>query len=168
MNRKTTYYGITPPVSTKGPDQLEIVSSEKLVEELAKHGQYESPEDAQQRFLFLTRQVVLGKINDLFKEFVKAASIRNGLPQQLAQDVGGKIFTFGSYRLGVHGKGSDIDTLCVAPKYVKREDFLEHMYETLKNRPEVTEITVVPEAFVPIIKLIFSDFHVRIVNYRLI
>jgi poly(A) polymerase Pap1 len=34
------------------------------------------------------------------------------------------------------------------------------MYETLKNRSEVSEITVVAEAFVPIIKLVFSDFHV--------
>lgn len=37
---------------------------------------------------------------------------------------------------------SDIDTLCVAPKHVKREDFFNDMYEMLKARPEVTEITV--------------------------
>ncbi len=39
-------------------------------------------------------------------------------------------------------QGSDIDTLCVAPKHVKREDFLEHMYEMLKAHSEVSEITV--------------------------
>jgi hypothetical protein len=38
--------------------------------------------------------------------------------------------------------GSDIDTLCVAPKHVKRDDFLEIMYEKLKIMSEVTEITV--------------------------
>jgi poly(A) polymerase len=84
----------------------------------------------------------LGKLDGIFKDFVKTVSISNGLPAELANEVGGKIFTFGSYRLGVHGRGSDIDTLCVAPKHVKREDFLEKMYEILKNRPEVTEITV--------------------------
>jgi poly(A) polymerase len=56
--------------------------------------------------------------------------------------------------------GSDIDTLCIGPKSVRREDFLEEMYAMLKNQSEVSEITVVPEAFVPIIKLVFSDIHV--------
>mgnify|MGYP001094720860 CR=1 FL=1 len=57
-------------------------------------------------------------------------------------------------------QGSDIDTLCVAPKHVKREDFLEHMYDVLKARSEVTEITAVPEAYVPIIKMVFSGISV--------
>ena len=55
---------------------------------------------------------------------------------------------------------SDIDTLCVAPKHVKREDFLEIMYEMLKQRPEVTEITAVAEAYVPVIKMEFSGISV--------
>jgi poly(A) polymerase len=50
--------------------------------------------------------------------------------------------------------------LCVAPKHVKREDFLEHMYEILKARSEVSEITAVAEAYVPIIKMVFSGISV--------
>lgn len=52
-----------------------------------------------------TRQIVLGKLHTIFREFVRDVSIKNGLPEQLAKEVGGKIFTFGSYRLGVHGRG---------------------------------------------------------------
>ena len=53
--------------------------------------------------------------------------------------------------------GSDIDTLCVAPKHIKREDFFSDMYESLKNRSEVSEITAVSDAYVPVIKLVFSN-----------
>lgn len=39
-------------------------------------------------------------------------------------------------------KGTDIDTLCVFPKHVEREHFFTIMYDMLKERPEVTELTV--------------------------
>ena len=55
---------------------------------------------------------------------------------------GGKIFTFGSYRLGVHGPGSDIDTLLVVPKHVEREEFHTLFEEMLKATEGVLEVTV--------------------------
>jgi poly(A) polymerase Pap1 len=51
------------------------------------------------------RMVVLAKLNDIFKTFVKKVSIKNNLPESIANEAGGKVFSFGSYRLGVHGKG---------------------------------------------------------------
>lgn len=38
--------------------------------------------------------------------------------------------------------GADIDTLCVAPVHVDREDFFTVMFDLLKERPEITELTV--------------------------
>ncbi len=111
---------------------------------------------------------MLGKLFDIFREFVRVVSIRNGLPESLANDAGGKLFTFGSYRLGVHGSGSDIDTLCVAPKYVKKDDFFADMYGMLAARPEVTELTAVPEAFVPVIKFRFAGIPIDLVFARLL
>lgn len=57
-------------------------------------------------------------------------------------DSGGKIFTFGSYRLGVHGPGSDIDTLLVVPRHVEREEFFSLFEQMLKETEGVLEVTV--------------------------
>lgn len=38
-------------------------------------------------------------------EFVKHVSKKRNFPQALIDTSGGKIFTFGSYRLGVYGPG---------------------------------------------------------------
>ncbi|KAL2917915.1 polynucleotide adenylyltransferase [Polyrhizophydium stewartii] len=163
MNRtllphKPRTLGVTPPISTAPPTEAELDATRDLIKTLEDNGQFESPEDARKR------EIVLGKIDAIFKEFVRTVSIKNGLPESLANEVGGKIFTYGSYRLGAHGKSSDIDTLCVAPKHVRREDFLEHMYAALKARPEVTEITAVPDAYVPVINLVFSEISGLIVS----
>lgn len=94
-----------------------------------------------------------------------------GLSEATANAAGGKIFTFGSYRLGVHGPGTDIDTLCVVPKHVSREDFFDVFEGMLKEMDGVTEVSVccgivhrfrgpadplrctkgVPDAYVPVI-----------------
>ena len=110
----------------------------------------------------------------MVKEFVYKVSKLKNFPDALAKEAGGKIFTYGSYRLGVHGAGNtkqhslkekkklmqyigaDIDTLCVFPKHVEREHFFTIMYDMLKARPEVTELTSVPDAYVPVINMQFS------------
>ena len=105
------------------------------------------------------------------KKFVNKVSISRGLSETTANAAGGKIFTFGSYRLGVHGPGTDIDTLCVVPKHVSREDFFDVFEGLLKEMDGVTEVSVccdvvcqfscgtecachaqgVPDAYVPVI-----------------
>jgi poly(A) polymerase len=57
---------------------------------------------------FVTSEIVLGKFDRLLKEFVKRVGMQQGMPESVAMETGGKIFTFGSYRLGVHSKGKII------------------------------------------------------------
>ncbi len=81
-------------------------------------------------------------INDLVQKFVQRVSLNAGMSEQAAKAAGAKIFTFGSYRLGVHGPGSDIDTLCVVPKHVTYPDFFAIFEPTLKEMKGVTEVAV--------------------------
>jgi len=154
-------YGVTPPISVSPPTEKELKYTETLIETLKKFGLFESEEEARKR------EIVLGKLNTIVKDFVKYVSLKHHLPESVANEAGGKIFTFGSYRLGVHGKGADIDTLCVTPKHIQREDFFEDMYEALKKRPEVTNLTPVTDAYVPVMKFYFSGIPIDLLFAQL-
>ena len=89
------------------------------------------------------------------------------MPANLAETVGGCVYTFGSYRLGVHNKGADIDALCVVPRHILREDYFSSFYDILKAQEEVTDLRAVPEAFVPVIKMAFDGIEIDLTFARL-
>ncbi|KAJ3364164.1 polynucleotide adenylyltransferase [Allomyces javanicus] len=161
VTEPTQFLGVTQPISLAGPTPGEVELTRMLVATMRENGLFESDEEAQKR------EMVLGRLNAMTKEFVKQVGMRRGLSEALAVESGGTIFTFGSYRLGVHGTGADIDTLCVVPRHVTREDFFSIMHDMLKNEPDVTELAAVPDAFVPVIKMEFMGIPVRIIFYSL-
>lgn len=91
---------------------------------------------------------ILSKLNSLVKEWICEVSIKRNMPPNVAEQVGGKIYTFGSYRLGVHHKGADIDALCVAPRHIDRSDYFTSFFELLKQQKEVTDLRVRRKTFV--------------------
>ncbi|KAL0078763.1 Poly(A) polymerase central domain-containing protein [Phycomyces blakesleeanus] len=153
--------GVTAPISIAQATEDELKLTEDLVKTLHDYGLFESKTEADKRV------IVLRQLNELVKEFVYKVSLLKGLPEAVARNSGGKIFTFGSYRLGVHGTGADIDTLCVFPKHVERDHFFTIMYEMLKERSEVTGLTAVADAYVPVIKMHFSGIPIDFVCARL-
>ncbi|KAG5198349.1 hypothetical protein JEQ12_008039 [Ovis aries] len=155
------HYGITSPISLAAPKETDCLLTQKLVETLKPFGVFEEEEELQRRIL------ILGKLNNLVKEWIREISESKNLPQSVIENVGGKIFTFGSYRLGVHTKGADIDALCVAPRHVDRSDFFTSFYDKLKLQEEVKDLRAVEEAFVPVIKLCFDGIEIDILFARL-
>ncbi|GLV33739.1 hiiragi [Carabus blaptoides fortunei] len=113
------------------------------------------------------RMVILSKLYSLVKQWIKSVSIAKNMPENVAENVGGKIYTFGSYRLGVHHKGADIDALCVAPVHIDRADYFTSFFELLKQQQEVTELRAVEEAFVPVIKMNFDGIEIDMLFARL-
>ncbi|KAJ7206642.1 Poly(A) polymerase central domain-containing protein [Mycena pura] len=139
------YCGVTPPISVAASSEREREITGTLMEELRRQNTFETEEESRRR------ELVLGRVAALVKKFVREVSLSKGLSETAANAAGGKIFTFGSYRLGVHGPGSDIDTLCVVPKHVSREDFFNIFEPMVRATEGATEVSGVPDAFVPII-----------------
>lgn len=88
----------------------------------------------------------------------------------LARDAKGKILTYGGFRLGVYGPGSDIDALVVAPKYVTRKNYFEIFPDLLvEMAPEgaITNLSAVTDAFVPVIKFEYSGISIDMIFSRI-
>ncbi|XP_011010888.1 PREDICTED: nuclear poly(A) polymerase 4 isoform X2 [Populus euphratica] len=148
-------YGITKPISVAGPTEPDLHRNAELEKFLVDSGLNESKDET------IKREEVLGRIDQIVKDWVKQLTRQRGYTDQMVEEANAVIFTFGSYRLGVHGPGADIDTLCVGPSYVNREeDFFITLHDKLAEMEEVTELQPVPDAHVPVMKFKFQGISI--------
>ena len=170
--------GMTAPISNAGPEEKDLELTSQLQETLIPHGCFESEEELNHRMDVLRYHIdktqdcttevdFFSRLNDQVKAWIKETSVAKNMPESMAETVGGKIFAYGSYRLGVHNKGADIDTLCVAPRHILREDYFSTFVERLRVQDEVTDLRPVPDAFVPVIKFSFDGIDIDLVFARL-
>lgn len=180
-------YGVTPPLSINLPTEVEKRTSDALIEELRRQKTFESPSDTEKRYVARrrprprrptkerrgrSRHKVLESLQSICNDFVKrVAKEREPKNDILIKNARGKVFTYGSFRLGVFGPGSDIDTLIVAPKYVTRDDYFQYFPEMLvamAPKGAIAELAVVRDAFVPIIKFEYSGISIDLIFSRII
>jgi poly(A) polymerase len=83
------------------------------------------------------REAVLSQLTDIFKKWVRDTYLAKNHSEDVAAAAGGVIFTSGSYRLGIHEPGSDIDAHCCAPKDCKKADFFTTLKAILQDHPQV-------------------------------
>ncbi|XP_026134194.1 poly(A) polymerase gamma isoform X1 [Carassius auratus] len=155
------HYGITSAISLAFPREIDHIYTQKLTEAMKPFGVFEGEDELNHRL------AVLGKLNSFVKEWIAEISDSKNLPLSSVTNVGGKIFTFGSYRLGVHTKGADIDALCVAPRHIERTDFFSSFFEKLKRHDEIKDLRAVEDAFVPVIKFKFDGIEIDLLFARL-
>ncbi|KAF4466746.1 poly(A) polymerase [Fusarium albosuccineum] len=162
-------FGVTPPISVQLPTEAESRASDALLEELKRQKTFESPADTAKRQVL---EEVLDSIQKICDAFVRrVAQEKEPKNEVLIRNARGKVFTYGSYRLGVYGPGSDIDTLIVAPKYVTREDYFKYFPDLLVSMAPsnaITDLAVVTDAFVPIIKFEYSGISIDLIFSRII
>lgn len=95
----TRQWGVTPPISMNLPTPEELAANDDLIAELKAQNNFELPSETERR------QQTLQLIQKVVIEFVKVVGRRKGLSPAALEAAGGKIFTYGSYRLGVYGPG---------------------------------------------------------------
>ena len=162
MSRRQPQYGITPPICVNKPKNEEMNMTIELQKHLKPFQVFDTDEGLQNRIRVLT------KLNDLVKTFVEKVLELKNLPTSIdGVKITGKIYTFGSYRLGVHTQGADIDTLCVVPTGVERNDFFTTFSRMLKETEGVEDVRQIENAFVPVIKLYFERIEIDILFAQL-
>jgi poly(A) polymerase len=152
---------MTSAISLAGPKQTDHQRTAELQEVLKSYNVFESDDE------LYHRMEILSRLNSLVKEWIRETSIKRNMPQDEGEEVRGKIYTFGSYRMGVHHKGADIDVLFVAPSHIDRSEYFTSFFQLLKQQKEVTDLRAVEEAFVPVIKMNFDGIEIDMAFARL-
>ncbi|XP_034936162.1 poly(A) polymerase type 3 isoform X2 [Chelonus insularis] len=153
--------GMTSAISVAEPKPDDLTKTTELKEALKPYNVFETEAELNHRM------EILSKLNTLVKQWIKDTSIARNMPPNVAENVGGKIYTFGSYRLGVHHKGADIDALCVVPRHIYRSDYFTSFFDLLKQQSEVSDLRAVEEAFVPVIKMNFDGIEIDMLFAKL-
>lgn len=154
-------YGVTNPVNLRLPQEGDIHRSNELISVLKALKLYETAAGT------IQRERVLNELNRIILEWVVEVGIEQGLDEEEARQAGGKIFTFGSYRLGVTTPGSDIDTLCVTPRHISREAFFSVLHAKLQQDARVSKLIPVPDAYTPLLKFNFDGVEIDLLFARL-
>ncbi|XP_051212809.1 nuclear poly(A) polymerase 2-like [Lolium perenne] len=141
---------INQPISLVGPTPADLQSTLQLEKLLRDAGQYESSNE------LAAREHVVRELQGVLDRWVKRLTAQRGYPDGMVDQATALLLPFGSYRLGVHGRGSDIDALVVGPSYIDRDhDFFDVLGGVLAETEAVTELQAVPRAYVPVIKMKF-------------
>ena len=155
------YLGITNPISLNHPEKEDIAKTVDLVKSLEVLEYFEEELDV------VHRMHVLVILNQLVSNWIKDVSIEKNVQISFKTVVRSHVYTFGSYRLGVHKKGADIDVLCIVPRHIHREDYFDSFYSLLQQQPEVAELRAIADAYVPVIKMVYDGIDIDMTFVRL-
>ncbi len=137
-------YGVSKVISFKGPTEADKEATAELESVLRARNLYENAEE------IAARHVAVAALIELVQTWMREEGIAQGVldPSSTASDAAwaqnpGMVCMFGSFRLGVHAPGADMDTLVVGPHYITRQAFFEKFTKRLEERTDiVTELSV--------------------------
>ncbi|KAF4322954.1 hypothetical protein BBO99_00001092 [Phytophthora kernoviae] len=141
-------------IRTTPPEPKDLEQSAKLQTFMDEKFPTESAENITRRSL------ILAELRSIFRQWVKQVCMQKGVPEEMATDAGGQILVSGSYRLGVNEPGADIDTICVAPRHVTREDFFSSLKDIFLKHPKVSNLVAIEGAIVPLLTFDYEEINI--------
>jgi poly(A) polymerase len=176
-----------PIVDGAPPTPVEAGFQQSLQEYASQNIPLESREGIERR------ERVLDRMRSLSREWIKSVCRSKGLPSEVVENAGGMLFTSGSYRLGVHEPGADIDAILVAPAMCSRSDFFGRinpststvasndeessstanerdpysLAERIRRHPDVTNFVAVESAAVPILTFDWESINIDLLFARI-
>jgi poly(A) polymerase len=131
------------PVSLDESTKPEKGASVKLKQFLEDRGVFEDEERT------ALRAAVLRELESVAQAFTEQVCEQRGQEKEVdGRRVACRIFPFGSYLLGVCSTSSDIDVLCLFPRFVKRPDFFQILYDILLRNPNVKDLQKIDDSHV--------------------
>ena len=142
----------------------ERISSERLLAFIDEKAPLEQDVDRAKR------EQLLYEVRQIFIDWVRDMAVEKGLypNKEAAMEVRASIYLSGSYRLGYNSPDGDVDTICVCPNFITKDDFFASFVERIKLHPQYEDSNPLPDAGVPIVESIIAGINLDMGFARLI
>jgi len=144
------------------PSLIDIQSNKNYLNTIKIYKILETNNESEKRkhILFIIKKIIKKWVKKITEKKVK------NIKYYFDENKCAKVYTFGSYRLGTHIKGADIDLLCITPKHINRKDFFSTLFRLL-NKNNVKQLTAVETAYVPVIKFQMNGIDIDLLYAQL-
>ena len=140
------------PSDTSPPTIYDRHETSQIIRLLTSRNQFETESG------FKKRERLISNLESIAQNWsLHLIQMINPEHQQVQMSTYARILTYGSYRLGVCTPNDDVDSLLLFPSYVSRTDhFFKEFPSLLEKEPSISSVVPVPNAFVPVIKIVFE------------
>lgn len=154
--------GLTGPRNSESFKDTDVIETVSLIEYLDDSAPLETAEGHHMR------QIVIGLLKRVANEWCYETAISLGASEQVARETRCAIVAFGSYKLGgLIGPQSDMDLVCICSSILTVDAFFGRLVTKLHDMESVSDVTPIPTAFTPIIKLKVNGLEIDLLFARL-
>ena len=146
--------GVNTPLSTAEPTPADLKVDKELEAFLQAKAVSESDEGNTKR------NEVLAELEETLRSWVLDLGEKTGAVDRLTygpREGAAQLRVFGSQQLGVHTPDSDIDVLCICPKFISRANFFTSFCASLRQNRHASMVLSVPEAYTPVVKFNYKN-----------